>query len=230
MTTLQNRIVEVLQAHQPLQFDDLARYLPMADNIDLDTSMLQLLRADRVDLKGVWYSLKNSAQPVVPAAAKKFVSIATPGAVTPPTAEEEAAASLQVPKAWCEECKTDHVVSEFRQRSDGSPFKYCKKSHAQRMQRARKPSDPSTPIQPQQEKTGSLEPPATSSEHLPALPADGTQPPGVRAENPEALPPVPSAGGIAAIGHKRDELVARKEALQADLQRCTQQLVPEAFA
>jgi hypothetical protein len=246
---VQERVMAVVRTHQPLRSSELEKFLPDLDHIDVDVCIRALMRANKVSLTAGYYDLverewpQMQKKPIVAIAEVSPPSVIAPAA--PPTAAEEASSALQEHKAWCSECKTDHLVSEFRQRSDGSPYKYCKKSHGQRMQRARHPSDEkseSTPIPPQQAPIGSQEPPATSSEHLSDPPAHGTQPADVGAENPEALSPVFAGAGIAAFGRKRDELVAHQVDLRRQLDEVTQQLqrfdaavltlhaiVPEAF-
>jgi hypothetical protein len=102
--SLQDRILEVIRAHQPLRAKELVSHFADVDANALDCGVIALMRTHRVTLLGGHYDLAKTTHGVA----------CNPTSIAPPTAAEEAAASLGPEKQVCEDCARSLSIGEFQ--------------------------------------------------------------------------------------------------------------------
>lgn len=208
---LQTRVLAVIREHQPLRRTDLSGWLKDVDSILLDTCVNALLRANKISLTGGYYDVVEQSRPTK---AEKLVcigaSIATINGrgigATPPTADEEAAASLVPATQVCTDCEGEpQPIDNFQIGRGNTRPKICRTCRGKRSRRARAanqadstaeaPASGQASTHTQQQPHRPQGPPATSSEHLASVSTQGTQPVDLAPANPEALLPVSAGGG-----------------------------------
>lgn len=139
---LQQRIVGVIREHQPLRAAELEKWLPDIDHINLDVGINALMRANRVSRTAGYYDLVEHERPqqqkrpvAVAIASEPMVAVpdtpVTPPALvadpSPPSAEEEAAASLlPQPELFdCAKCGIPKPDNAFAHSHTGTRHTAC---------------------------------------------------------------------------------------------------------
>jgi hypothetical protein len=235
---LADRLLQVIEAHQPIAEADIRGWLSDVDHIDLDVVIRQLLRASRIALIGDKYELVRAAQPQAKAVAVAIVGRPQPTAqptrpIPPPSADEEAAAGLALksrsdPLIPCADCKTPLPESAYR-RSVFGRIKVCNVCNGKRIsaalarRRAAKATDESL-LRPH----APSPPPVASVMEAPAAPsvpsAQAIRPADVGiSETSAALPPV-GARAIALLERSRADLKAAVQELTEKLRESQQTL------
>lgn len=125
---LQERILAVLAKQGPILGKELGHWLKDVDSIALDCALLGLQRANKVSLALKHYDLiRPLAKPGAPHTEAKTPQVAAP----PPTAAEEAAASLQA-EIPCTACGVPKAPCYFRMLPNGKRAGVCNLCHGKK--------------------------------------------------------------------------------------------------
>jgi hypothetical protein len=192
---LSQRILDTLRDNGPIAVRELAKWFDDVDHIDLDATVTRLMRQNSVALALGKYELVAQKSN-----GKHVPFVATPVSEPPPTAAEEAQASLTPQLFPCAACAEPHPDEAFRHRQDGSRYAICKAAHARKMGLASKgkhnrlkgsQGNPSPTVQsklgsqiPVETPVSTNENPALNSTHTPREPQGVYDPPAASSEHP----------------------------------------------
>lgn len=127
---LQQRIVGVFERAESLSWTQIAERLGGSDHIGIDTALSAMVRAGKLECLNSKYSLSTDGRKLQGLAA---VATDVPAEAQPaPTAEQEAAASLQPKTLVCEECKAPKPEAEFRLLVNDVRAKKCNACHGKK--------------------------------------------------------------------------------------------------